>query len=202
MDKHTLIENVCSKCAGTEWGISSFCSVKNKHIGHVESCPSWDSFIADQQGIAKGQQVLIAMEPAMEHLQKTLDAIQNYRFWKREIDRLREVLGDAGNGAGGSGGDPNAYIRSQNKNSDKTVNEVIHRDRDWKRLRKFEESVARFDRARETITDDKESVMLQLLLDKFPVNEIALHIDVSRQKAHEIKNTLIKRLAFAMYEEN
>ncbi|BAU28543.1 hypothetical protein DFP93_105225 [Aneurinibacillus soli] len=39
---HQYIEDVCSKCPGTQWGKRAKCRIHDMHIGQVVSCQQWE----------------------------------------------------------------------------------------------------------------------------------------------------------------
>lgn len=146
------------------------------------------------------QLTFVQVEPAMEMVQMAEDMLKNYGWMSKEVERLTVELRSAGEGMGASD-DPNANIRAQGTNSDKTGNEVVRRDRSWKRLEKMRKKVGLFEAAMETISDEQELTMLDYLLDGETVTKIACRLEVSRQRAHEVKRKLVRKLAWAMYDK-
>lgn len=134
-----------------------------------------------------------------EMMERTEETIKDFHFYKKEIARLRTKLSDAGTGGVGAYGDPSSVFRAKYAVGDRTGGEVVHREREWKRLCKFEDLVRRFEEAMESLDDEKEYTMLCCLLDHQSVTEIARHLCTSRQRAHEIKSSLIQKLANVLY---
>ncbi|MFE1630758.1 hypothetical protein ACFLFF_28855, partial [Brevibacillus reuszeri] len=188
----------------TQWGKKSFCSVHGLHAGKIESCPEWDKITVTQQGSNDddGQLTYKNLEPAMEWVQRTEEEIRDYSFSLREIDRIKGILKDAGEGTVGAYGIDASLPKGKGTTSDKTHREAVKRERYWERLRRLEASIQRVDRGSETITDDKERAVLECIMDGVRMNMIARHVGVSRSYLNDIKRELIKKMARAMYGED
>lgn len=140
------------------------------------------------------------VEPAMEMVQLAEEMLKDYRWMPQEIARLRDELSDAGIGMTGASADENSGIRAQYKNSDKVGNEVVRRDRRWKRLQEMERKGKLFEAAMETIGDLKHQTMLDYLLDGTTITDIARKMGKSRTWAHREKDKIVRKLAWAMFE--
>lgn len=148
------------------------------------------------------QLTFAGMELAMEAIQKAEETIKDYLFMTKEIVRLRGMLEDAGEGTVVAYSDPNAGIRAYGKNSDKTGGEVVRRDRHWQRLNRLQKRVAQVEAFLDGLTNDKEIAMMELLLEGEYVKSIATEMGISRQRAHEIKNLLVRKLAWVLFEKD
>lgn len=204
VDQETLMSKVCAKCPATYWGEKTICRVHDLHISKVKSCLEWDRYLVEQQGFCDhdGQLAFTDLEPALEILQRTEEDLKDYRFMLVEISRIKSYLEDAGEGTVGQYGIDASQPKGHGMNTDKTHAEVVRRERKWKRLAKLEETVERIHRAAETITDEKERLVLEALLDGERNNVIAKQLGVSRQRYYEIKRAVIIKMAWAMYGDD
>ncbi|MEK4343229.1 hypothetical protein NYE77_25075 [Brevibacillus sp. FSL L8-0710] len=201
LDKNLLIEKVCENCPATCWGKKAHCQVHDSHVGNIESCPEWDKFMVDHQGLKDhgGQLAFTDLEPALEILQRTEEEIRDYNYMQIEIIRIQRYLRDAGEGMVAQYGIEAAMPKGQGGTSDKTHAEVARRDRKWKRLQNLQDTIERIHGAAETITDEQERLVLEALLDGEKNSIIAKEIGVSRQRYYEIKRSVIVKMAWAMY---
>lgn len=201
MNKSNLIEKVCGNCPATNWGQKSTCSIQNLHVGKVESCPEWDKYMADHQGLRNhdGQLAFTDLEPAMEWLQRTEEEIRDYSFMKREINRIKSYLEDAGEGTVGQYGIEMVMPRGKGTTGDKTHGEVARRERKWKRLKNLENTVFQIESAMNKLTDEKEIAVLECIFDGVRMNMIARHVGVSRQTFYDIYHLVIRKMAWEMY---
>jgi hypothetical protein len=200
--KDELIEKVCGQCPATLWGKKSICSVHNLHVGKINNCPEWDKYAAEQQGLREddiGQLSFTDLEPAIEILQRTEDDIKDYRYILIEIDRIRRYLEDAGEGTVGQYGIEAGQPRGKGATSDKTHAEAVRRERKWRRLEKLQEAVERIHKAAETITDERERIVLEALLDGEKNYVIAKLLGLSQPRYYEIRRSVIIKMAWAMY---
>jgi DNA-binding NarL/FixJ family response regulator len=62
-------------------------------------------------------------------------------------------------------------------------------------LKQLEATVARIDAAAERLVDDRQRTILECIMEGERMNRIAQHIGVSRQRLHELKLELVRRLA-------
>lgn len=200
-NREVLIEEVCGNCPATCWGKKSFCRVHDLHVGKVQSCPEWDKFLGDDQisGKENNHLAFTDLEPAIEILQRTEEDIKDYRYMMVEITRIHSYLKEIGTGTTGQYGIEAGLPKGKGVTSDKTHVEVAQRERKWKRLENLQDSVDRIHQAADSITDKKERVVIEALLDGERNNVIAKQIGVSRQRYYEIKRTVVIKMAWAMY---
>lgn len=74
-------------------------------------------------------------------------------------------------------------------------NEVIRRDNKSKRLHKYIEEVTFINQHMGAITDEKEKVVLDCLLDGLSLTAISKHLGVSRVQVTGIRNDIVDKLA-------
>lgn len=202
--KEQMREFVCEKCPATNWGKKAICRVHGLHIGKIESCPEWEKEeTANHQIKETSYQFLYNhVEPAMELLQRTVEAIDDYQWHLNEISKLKEYLAEAGEGMVGAYGTEALLPKGKGTTSDKTQREAIKRETFRKRLKKLEESVKKVEQALESITNEKHRVILECMLDRVPKKDIYRHIGVSKSYFHVLQKQLIRQMALLMYGED
>ncbi|MFI8714223.1 hypothetical protein [Brevibacillus brevis] len=205
-----LIESVCEKCPATLWGKKSICSVHNLHVGKIETCPEWDNYIIENQGLLdrRGQLAFINLEPALEVVQKVEEEIKDYHWMVKEVERLRKEIdkaiasspsiqqklvatyGDAAGMPSGKG------LRL----STLTIPEERYEKR-IERMKSLENKVRQINDFAIELGDSKHRTVLECMMDGMRMNSIARHVGVSRQRLHEIKRDIVNRLARELYSE-
>ncbi|WP_238933346.1 hypothetical protein [Brevibacillus choshinensis] len=197
-----LIEEVCSHCPATSWGKKSVCRVHDLHVGKVETCPEWEKYCDNNRELEESDQSSAGftdLEPAFEILQRTEEDIKDYRYMMVEIKRIQNYMNEIGSGTVSLYGAEFGQPRGKGIVSNRTHAEVAQRERKWKRLANLQASVDRIHRAADSITDKKERVVIEALLDGERNVVIAKQIGVSRQKYYNIKRTVIMKMALFMY---
>lgn len=206
--KDKLIERLCEKCPATQWGKKSFCSVHNLHVGKIETCPEWDKYLIENQGLLErgGQLAFLNLEPAMEIVQKVEEEIKGYRWMVKEVERLRKEIDKAiiSNPAiqaklvatyGEAAGMPSGKgLRL----STLTTSEERY-EKQVERMKSLENKVRQINDFAIGLGDSKHRTVLECMLDGMRMNRIALHVGVSRQRLNEIKREIVNRLAVTMY---
>lgn len=206
IDKSVWIEEVCENCPATCWGQKSICNVHNLHVGKIESCPEWEKFRSSPsqpvKQLSENQIEMTDWERLPDLLLRTEEELKDYSFHLREIERIKASLEEIGAGIVGAYGLEASLPKGKGKTSDKTHREVAKRERNQKRLLKLEESVQRVEKAMDMITNERERVVLECMMDGMRMNVIAKHIGISRSYFHEVKRAIIKKMALAMYGED
>ncbi|MGF9822578.1 hypothetical protein ABE430_20320 [Brevibacillus agri] len=206
--KDKLIERLCEKCPATQWGKKSFCSVHNLHVGKIETCPEWDKYLIENQGLLErdGQLAFLNLEPALEIVQKVEEEIKGYRWMVKEVERLRKEIDKAiiSNPAiqaklvatyGEAAGMPSGKgLRL----STLTTTEERY-EKQVERMKSLENKVRQINIFAISLGDSKHRTVLECMMDGMRMNRIALHVGVSRQRLNEIKREIVNRLAVAMY---
>lgn len=210
LTKEHLRETACEKCPATCWGQKSICRVHDLHIGKVESCPEWDKYLIDNQGLKEknGQLAFINLEPVLEVVQKVEEEIKDYHWMVKEVDRLRKEIhnaiisnpsiqqklvatyGDAAGMPSGKG------LRL----SSLTIPEERY-EKQIERLKNLEDKVRQINDFASSLGNSKHRTVLECMMDGMRINSIARHVGVSRQRLNEIKRDIVNRLAREMYSD-
>ncbi|MFF2528549.1 hypothetical protein ACFVS2_06500 [Brevibacillus sp. NPDC058079] len=203
--KDKLIEKLCEKCPATQWGKKSICSVHNLHVGKVETCPEWDNYIIENQGLfdRSGQLGFINLEPALEVVQKVEEEIKDYHWMVKEVERLRKEIdkaissnpliqeklvatyGDAAGMPSGKGVRLSTLTIPEER-FEKQIERMINLEKKVRQINDFSVS----------LEDSKYRTV-----DGMRMNSIARHVGVSRQRLNEIKRDIVTRLAQEMYSD-
>ncbi|MFE1630376.1 hypothetical protein ACFLFF_26925, partial [Brevibacillus reuszeri] len=194
----------------TQWGKKSFCSVHNLHVGKIETCPEWDKYLVDNQGLLErgGQLAFINLEPALEVVQKVEEEIKDYHWMVKEIDRLGKEINNAivSNPAiqqkmvatyGDAAGMPSGKgLRL----STMTIPEERF-EKKIERKKNLEMKVQQIDAFALSLGNSKHRTVLECMMDGMRMNSIARHVGVSRQRLNEIKRDIVNRLARELYKD-
>ncbi|MFP3389463.1 hypothetical protein [Brevibacillus sp. SIMBA_040] len=208
--KDKLIEKVCETCPATQWGKKSFCSVHNLHVGKIETCPEWDKYLIENQGLLErgGQLAFINLEPALEVVQKVEEEIKDYHWMVKEIDRLRNEIhkaitsnpaiqqklvatyGDAAGMPSGKGF----------RLSTITIPEERY-EKQILRMKSLEHKVRQINEIAIGLGDSKQRTVLECMMDGMRMNSIARHVGISRTRLNEIKREIVIRMARELYRD-
>nr|WP_207146108.1 hypothetical protein [Brevibacillus brevis] len=205
-----MIERVCEKCPATQWGKKSICSVHNLHVGKIETCPEWDNYIIENQGLMdrSGQLAFINLELALEVVTKVEEEIKGFNWMVKEVERLGKEIdraissnpmiqeklvatyGDAAGMPSGKG------LRL----STLTISEERY-EKQIQRMKNLEDKVRKINEFALNLEDDKFRTVTECMMDGMRMNSIARHVGVSRQRLNEIKRDIVKRMARELYSD-
>lgn len=124
--------------------------------------------------------------------QEIEQTLRDYHWMIREIERLRELLGDAGE----------RVVRNyelldmpkpQGGRSDPVALEVSRRERLWKKLRSYEQKVMYVQEKLEIIQDERERTVLDCMLDGMSMRAIAHHMGLSRRHVQNLKDRIVEQ---------
>ncbi|WP_236841087.1 hypothetical protein [Brevibacillus formosus] len=155
-----------------------------------------------------GQLAYINLEPALEVVQKVEEAIKDYHWMVKEVERLRKEIdkaissnpsiqeklvatyGDAAGMPSGKGLRLSTF----------TIPEERYEKR-IERMKSLEEKVRQINDFANNLEDNKYRTVLECMMDGMRMNSIARHVGVSRQRLNEIKRDIVNRLAKELYSE-
>lgn len=83
--------------------------------------------------------------------------------------------------------------------SDPSAREAQKRLREYERINRYEEKLRKIDEAVASLTDERERVVAEGLMDGEKLYMIAQQIGVSRQTIYDIKRSMVRSLAISMY---
>jgi predicted RNase H-like nuclease (RuvC/YqgF family) len=209
-----FIESVCANCPGSLWGEKSFCRVHQKHIGQISSCIEWEKYEADQ--LFKnhdGQYAFMDLEPAIEAIQRTEQDLRDYKWMVEQIklyeefdeywfkNKPREVWEKIISSPISKYGVEATLPKVKGVTSNPTERQARQFLRAWERAKRYEQKVKRLEEAVSKLQDERERMVAEALMDGEKLYMIAQELNVSRQTVHEIKRSVIKKLAFELYGE-
>lgn len=199
---------VCSSCPGTVWGKKSICRVHNLSIGQIDSCPEWLTHSLKASVVNKAAVEEQDLEPIMQYVQKVDTELRDFSWTVREIQRLEDVLAKAAVEIGplnirlvAQYGIEAALPKGKGaKVGELTLSEMQY-ERTAKRLVELKQRVEDFTQASDKFMDERERTVLDCLMTGDRMNDIAKHIGVSRQRLHEIRQTIIRKLTLDIYKQ-
>lgn len=71
--------------------------------------------------------------------------------------------------------------------------------RRWERVIRYEHKLKRLEEAVAKLSDERERIVAEGLMDGVKINEIAQQLDVSRRVVYDIKRSVIRKLAVELY---
>jgi len=118
--------------------------------------------------------------------------LRDYHWMIREIERLRNLLGDAGE----------RVVRNyetldmpkpQGGKTDPVAIEAARRERSWKKLRTYEQKVMFVQERIDIIQDERERTVLDCMLDGMSMRAIANHMGLSRRHVQNLKDNIVEQ---------
>ncbi|WCK55411.1 LuxR C-terminal-related transcriptional regulator [Aneurinibacillus sp. Ricciae_BoGa-3] len=200
----TFLERVCSKCPGTQWGKSSMCRIHDMHIGKITACQQWDEYQVAQLRDHDGQVAFLDLEPALEAVQRVEQDLRDYRWMAEKVQTLQsnEEQEKQYSGAGTAQYGVEASLpKAQGVNSDVTYREAQKLLRNWERMKRYERKVKKLEEAVRSLKDERERTLAEGILDGEKLYQIAQQLNVSRTTVDTIRRSMVRNLAWALYED-
>jgi|GEM_PF-1288178 len=208
LDVEQCRDAVCSACPGTVWGKKSICRVHNLSIGQIDSCPEWLSHSVRTQVASQAADKEQDLEPIMQYVQQVDTELRDFSWTVREIRRLEEVLEKAAMEIGplnirlvAQYGIEAALPKGKGAKVGELSLSEMQYERTAKRLVELKQRVEAFTQATDKIMEERERTVLDCLMTGERMNDIARHIGVSRQRLHEIRQTVIRKLTLDIYRQ-
>ncbi len=139
-------------------------------------------------------QTKLLAETEMEIWKEIESDLKDYKRMVDDIDRMTAELAAVGGTFSAHYGIEATLPKSGGKR-DPVAREVVRRDRKHRQLRRMQDKIDRIDHAAETITDVRQMILLDLLMEGKSMKEICAHMRLSRSYVYEIKAELIYSLA-------
>lgn len=121
------------------------------------------------------------------------NALRDYNWMVKEIQRLREELGIVNVSMTAKYGIESTLPKG-NGTSNPVENEVISRERKQKTLNKFEKKVKFIEEHSVCIDDDRELTVLNCMLDGMSIVSISQHMGFSERKVYSIKDEIVNKM--------
>lgn len=131
-------------------------------------------------------------------------ALRDYNWMINEIKRQRELLSHiAGGNVVAQGGIESTLPKAQGETSDPVALEVIRRDKASRWMLNLEDKVLFIQKRIHIITDSREKVVLECMLDGLNMVAIGQHMGLSRRHVYNIKTSIVDKIAhFAHYSHD
>jgi len=124
-------------------------------------------------------------------------SLSNYSWMINEIRRIRSLLGDAEKKDMPQSNVGSILPKPQKMASNPISNEVFKGNRTYRRLMELEEKVLCIQNRIHAITDERESAILDCLLDGMRMTDIARHMGLSNTQTHRIRRGIARTIATA-----
>lgn len=121
-------------------------------------------------------------------------ALKDYHWMIKEVERLRKLLGQAGESLCQQYGIESALPKPQGSNTDKVFNEVARRERSWRHLERLLRKVAFIESRIHLITDDKERTVLHCMLDGMSNVSIAHHMNMAEKQVYKMREKIAGKM--------
>jgi hypothetical protein len=118
--------------------------------------------------------------------------LRDYHWMIREIERLRELLGDAGERIV-QNFEVLGMPKAKGGRSDPVALEASRRERHWKKLRAYERKVMYVQERLDIIQDERERTVLDCMLDGMSMRAIAHHMGLSRRHIQNMKDSIVEQ---------
>ncbi|MET3700143.1 hypothetical protein SAMN05877753_1202 [Bacillus oleivorans] len=121
--------------------------------------------------------------------------LKNYHWMVKEIQRIDHYLSETDFRGAAQYGIEATLPKAQGVVGKALENEVIRRVNKSKRLQKYIEEVNFINERIPSITDEKEKVVLDCLLDGMSLTGISKHMGISRMQITTIRDDVVDKLA-------
>lgn len=128
--------------------------------------------------------------------------LRDYNWMINEIKRQRDLMDYHGGNLVAQTGIESTMPRAQGGTSDPVALEVVRRDEASRWVQKLEEKVLFIQKRMSIITDEREKVVLECMLDGLSMSAISQHMGLSRRHIYNIKSSVVNKIAhFAHYSQ-
>ncbi|KON95212.1 LuxR C-terminal-related transcriptional regulator [Aneurinibacillus migulanus] len=152
------------------------------------------------------------LEPALEAIQRVEQDLRDYHWMAKEIQDIqhwdkhqkqypREVWESLVGAGTAQYGIEASLPKAKGVNSDATYREAQKLLRKWERMKRYERKVKKLEASVATLQDERERAVAEGILDGLKMYEIAQQLDVTRQTVDRIRRSMIRNLAWDMYED-
>jgi len=117
--------------------------------------------------------------------------IRDYYWIINEIKLLKSELNDTDASVTTQYGTESVMPKAKGSKPDTMTFEIIRRDKQSKRVEQLESKVKFIQDNMHKITDERQRVILDHLLDGMSITKLAHHMGVSRKKIYQIKDEII-----------
>lgn len=189
-------ENICADCPGSLWGKHSICRIHGRSIGEVGHCHEW--VIHEERSL---QRDVLLVSQALQQMEAD---IKGYSWNRQTIIDLEQQLRRMDADCSPQGNNMVARYGVEATLAKSTAPEEDDEARYLRLRRRLDDvrtRVARVDRAVVIIIDPRERQVLEGLLMGLPIKDIALRVDLHRQRVWELKREIIKKMSSALLRQ-
>jgi DNA-directed RNA polymerase specialized sigma24 family protein len=120
--------------------------------------------------------------------------LKNYHWKVKEIKRIDEYLEDTDFKGTAQYGIESTMPNGQGIVGKALENEIVRRSNKSKRLLEYIDEVNFINQRIDRVTDDKEKVILDCMLDGMSITAISRHMGFSRKHVHKLQDDIVERL--------
>lgn len=117
--------------------------------------------------------------------------LRDYHWLIKEIHRIKAELNQVESAGVASYSDE---PKGDSGPSDPVLSEVTRREKKYDRMNSYLDRVNYISEKSENITDERERVILDCMLDGMKMSEIAKHLNISRHTANQIRDVIVVKL--------
>ncbi|WP_038246235.1 helix-turn-helix domain-containing protein [Virgibacillus salexigens] len=127
------------------------------------------------------------------------NTLRDYKWMINEIKRQREFLKDAGTNLVAQSGIESAMPKAQGGTSDPVAREVVRRDKKYTWINRLERKVTYIQERIPAISNERELVVLECLLDGMSMRAISNHMGLSERHIFRIRDAIVSQMADMSY---
>src|SRR5699024_431057 len=124
--------------------------------------------------------------------------LQDYRWMLKTVIQERKLLEDdciIGQGLTAQGGIESVMPKPQGMTSDPVANEALRRNQKSKWILKIEGKLAYIQKRVHVITDEREKVVLECLLDGMSMKAIGQHLELSEKHVRRLRDSVAAQMS-------
>lgn len=143
----------------------------------------------------------LKLDAIMEAMQQVEQDLRDYKWMSEKVAEYSARNHDDEIGVGISQYGVEAALPKANSISDPTAREAQRILREQQRIKRYDEKLRKIDQAVAEIKDERERAVAEAIMDGDRLYMIAQQINVSRTTAYELRKSVIRKLAFSLYQE-
>ncbi|MCJ0932563.1 LuxR C-terminal-related transcriptional regulator [Virgibacillus halodenitrificans] len=121
--------------------------------------------------------------------------LSNYHWMIKEVKRINDILSDVDSNITGQYGIEATLPKPKGLTKDAMTNEVIRRDKKRERKLRLLNKIEYVQNKISLITDEREKVVLDCLLDGMSINAISNHMGLSRKHIERLRESIVNKMS-------
>ncbi|WP_010094163.1 helix-turn-helix domain-containing protein [Ornithinibacillus scapharcae] len=124
-----------------------------------------------------------------------IEILSNYHWMIKEVKRIDYLLDNTDQSLTAQYGIEATMPKPKGLTSDAMTNEIIRRDKKLNRKVRMLRKIEFVQNSLHLITDEREKVVLDCLLDGMSINAIANHMGLSRRHIHRLRDSIVCKMS-------